>query len=433
MGKGGRALVAFGCVASLALGAGGAYFFGPLGGTNDTEHITKVPPSELRIERSERAYPLSGVILADGVPMDDATVTAGGQSIVTDETGAFSFAHAPVGVITVSRPAYETLEYQFDGSVEEVDLTIEPVIVKALFADWATLASDTKFSDMLDIAATTTVNGLVFEVKDDLNGGWVYYDSQVPAAIDSGSVLVKYDVEARLGQAQADGLYTIARIPAFASKQFTATYPDLKIKNGFLDPRNPEAWEYPLALAVEACGFGFDEIQFDYVRFPEGYDHSLAPNQADRVAYIQGFLEEASERLHPLGCAVSADTFGIIQVTDGDEGIGQKVEETTSALDAHSPMIYPADQWGGLGGYIGIANPPANPGDTVAAILDISLPRTEPGVITRPLLQGFSVSSSAVIAQIRSCEDRGLGWIIWNFLGNIYFENSLPDGTTGRG
>ncbi len=434
MGTGGRVGVALGAVCALVLGAGGMYMFGPGIRAGEVDHEHKQPPAELRLDRSDRAYPLSGVVTnIDGLPLADAKVEAGGESVTTDATGAFAFSAVPFGSVTVTRPGYVTTEYDFDGSVTEHDIPLEVRIVKALFVSWDKLASDSGFQQFLDVAATTTVNGLVFEVKDDLNGGWVYYDSKVPAAISSGSVKVEYDISTRLQQAQAAGLYTIARIPAFASKQFTAAFPDLQIIKGFLDPRNPAAWEYPLALAVETCELGFDEIQFDYVRYPSGYAHSLAPDQATRVANIEGFLREAENRLHPRGCAVAADTFGIIQISAGDEGIGQKLEETTAAIDVHTPMIYPQDQWANLGGSIGVTNPATHPKAAVGAILDMAMPRTAPGVVTRPLLQAFGIASSDVLAEIQAAEERGLGWVLWNFVGNLYFADILPAGTTGAG
>ncbi|MBN2176820.1 MAG: hypothetical protein JW722_04095 [Demequinaceae bacterium] len=440
MGKGGRALLALGSVLSLALGASGAYFFGPtLLGMGDGDHARKVPLAEIRVERSERAFPLSGVVMADGIPMDDATVMAGGQSVYTDATGAFSFEHAPLGTVTVARPGFETLEYTFDGSVEEVDLVIEERIIRGIRVPPLVAKSDTEFQKMIDIADQTSVNAFVFDTKGDYDyagaEGVVFYETEVEAAQKPGLVVVWYDPVQRLQQAKDAGIYTITRIPVFISQSYVDAYPQHKLVGRYLDPGNRDAWEYALDLAVEACELGFDEIQFDYIRYPDGQaattarNLGLVPNEATRVATIQAFLEEASGRLHPLGCAVSADIFGIVNVEDDDAGLGQKVEEISVPLDIYVPMIYP-NQW--PSGYFGLNDPSDHPSTVVGSVLDTAAPRLAPGTIMRPLLQGYYYSPSQIRAEIDAAESRGFGWQIWNMDG-IYSIDSFPAGTTGAG
>ena len=305
------------------------------------------------------------------------------------------------------------------------------MVVRGLFAAWTKLADDAGFQGLLDIAATTTVNALVFEVKGDWDGGYVYYDTKVPAAATANAIRVKFDVAARLQQMKDAGLYSIARIPAFISSAYTAAFPANAILGQYLDPGNKAAWEYPLSLAVETCKLGFDEVEFDYVRYPESYPHALAPNQAARVANIKAFLQEAADRLHPLGCAVSADTFGIVNVAKDDQGIGQLIEEVTKPLDVNSPMIYPA-QWSGLGGTLGVNDPVGHPKATVGAVLDSVMPRVAPGTVVRPFLQAYSYSDASILQEIDAADQRGVGWLLWNVAGN-YSAAALPPGTTGSG
>lgn len=434
-------LVALGGMASLALGAGSAFFLGPILKGEDTGHVSKVPPAELRLERSERSFPVSGAVMAGGVPLDDATVAAGGQSVYTDETGSFSFEHIPLGTITVTRPGYLPSEYVFDGSVEEVDIPLEQRIVRGLRVPPLVAKDDTLYQAMLDLAARTSVNTFVFDTKGDYdygganNRGIVFYETEVEAAQAPGLVVVWYDPVQRLQQAKDAGLYTITRIPAFISYNYVTAYPEHKLVGQYLDPGNRDAWEYPLDLAVEACGLGFDEIQFDYVRYPDGQAATearrlgLVPDEATRVANIQAFLQEASDRLHPLGCAVSASIFGIVNMEDDDAGLGQKIEEISVPLDVYVPMIYP-EQW--PSGYFGFNPPSDHPGEVVGTVLDSATPRLAPGTIVRPLLQAYSFTPAEILAEIQAAEDRGFGWQLWNMDG-IYDESSLPPGTTGAG
>lgn len=429
---GGRILTAVGGLVALGVGAGGAYF--ATGGGHAVAHVDithKSQPESLTVVRTERAHPVSGVVTGGGVPLAFATVTAGETSVMTDSTGAFSFSNAPLGTINIRRPGYVTVDVPFDGSTEVADVALDVKVVRGIFVGFAKLSDDAQFQGLIDLADTTTVNGFIFEVKGDWDGGYVYYDTKVAAAATAEAVRVKYDVSERLTQAKDAGLYTIARVPTFISSAYTAAFPAHAILGQYLDPGNRDAWEYPLALAVETCQLGFDEVQFDYVRYPENYPHSLAPNQDARVANIRGFLEEAANRLHPLGCAVSADTFGIVNVATNDQGIGQLIEEVTKPLDVNSPMIYP-EQWGNLGGTLGVVSPATHPNATVGAVLDKVIPRVAAGVTVRPFLQAYSLSAASVAAEIAAAEDRGLGWLLWNFAGN-YSADALPAGTTGSG
>ena len=142
-------------------------------------------------------------------------------------------------------------------------------------------------------------------------------------------------------------MYAITRLVTFEDQVWVTADPDAKLAGLWIDATNPENWEYPLAIAVEACQLGFDEIQFDYVRFPAGRTAEAAqarrPLTADeRVAAIAAFLTEARTRIHAAGCALSADIFAIVVSSPTDEGIGQRPEELSAAVDAISPMVYPS-------------------------------------------------------------------------------------------
>jgi hypothetical protein len=440
MTNGERVRMLLGSVVAVAVGAGGMYLAGPaLGMGASEEHVRKEPPAQLRLERSDRAFPLTGVVTGlSGLPLDSATVVAGDISAVTDSEGVFTFESVAIGPISVTRPGYLPFEYAFDGTVEEADIAMEVRIVRGIRVPPVVAGSDAAYQEMLDIAATTTVNTFVFDTKGDYDGGYVFYTTQVAAANDGGLVRAAYDPVQRLQQAHDAGLYTITRIPTFISSAYTAAYPENRLVTQFLDPGNRAAWEYPLSLAVEACNLGFDEIQFDYIRYPDGQASGQARSQGKtpsdqeaRVANISGFLEEARTRLHPLGCAVSADIFGIINMAKNDQYLGQLVEDTSQHVDVYVPMIYPA-QWDSDPGWFGYSVPSQHPKEVVGAVLDSALARVAPGSIVRPLVQGYSLTSSKILAEISAAEDRDLGWQVWNMDG-VYNVASFPAGTTGTG
>jgi hypothetical protein len=165
---------------------------------------------------------------------------------------------------------------------------------------------------------------------------------------------------------------------------------------------------------------GVDEIQFDYVRFPDQRRDSATFDQgvtADiRMATINGFLLEAVSLLHPMGCAVGADVFGFITKAIDDGSIGQYWEDMVSIVDVVSPMVYPSHY---TTGWYGFEVPNDHPGPMVSNALDDGLSRMPRNVVVRPWLQDFGYDADQVRAQITSAEEYGLGWMLWNASSNV--------------
>lgn len=365
---------------------------------------------------------LSGqVVTPEGVPLGRVTVSLGGASVVTDETGSFVLEGYP-GTVTFSRLAWVDAEAEWDGSDAPVAMTLEPFVVRGLRVSRYTAMSDDEFRNTLTMAVESTVNTLVFDTKTE--AGRVLYETGVQEAHDIGAVDVVYDPALRLAQARARGLYTITRIVSFEDPIRANAQPESKLAGAWVDMTDPAVWEYPLALAIEACELGFDEIQFDYVRFPAGQTASFVrtTTQEERVAAIVSFLTEAVERLHPLGCAVSADIFGIVLSSPDDQGIGQMPGPLSKVVDALSPMLYPSHY---SLGWLGFDDPNDHPGPVVADALDDGWAKWEGTALMRPWLQAFYYSASQIRAEIDVTEERGFGWILWNAGGN-YNPAALP-------
>jgi hypothetical protein len=432
-------LIAAGLLAIGAEGAGVYLYAGDLLPVSEGQAYDMLKGAPFTVDRSDKpTYPLSGTITSGTRPLADAVVSADGVSVTTGPDGAFSLSDVPVGPVTITRPAYMPATYDFDGVALTAAITLEPRIVKAIRIVPDVAADDAKYQNLINLAAATTVNAFIFDTKGDSDsasgkhdGGLIYYDSKVPAAVSAGLVAVRFDVAKRLAEAKAAGLYTMTRIPTFLDPVYAQAYPADVLAGDWLDPGNRNAWEYPLALAEEACTLGFDEIQFDYVRYPSGQAASQArsagkvPDAAGRTANIKAYLTEAVARLHPLGCAVSADIFGIVNAIADDQGIGQLVEEVTQPLDAYSPMIYP-EQWGA--GWFGLDQPSSHPAELVTSVLNAATPRVAPGVIIRPWLQSYYYSGKQILSEIAAAEAQGHGWILWNSPGN-YSASGLPAGT----
>jgi hypothetical protein len=188
---------------------------------------------------------------------------------------------------------------------------------------------------------------------------------------------------------------------------------------GWLNPYDTRNWAYLVQIGRAAAMQGFDEIQFDYVRFPTDGDLSQAvfPHKT-KEAYSQTlvrFLTLARKRLHPLGVRVSADVFGLS--ASHNLGIGQNVKRIAPLLDAISPMAYPSHYYPGE---FNIPNPDDAPGRIVSYTMrDFRKALKGTKTQLRPWLQDFSLQRrytlADVRAQIRAAEKGGAkGWLLWN-------------------
>jgi len=253
---------------------------------------------------------------------------------------------------------------------------------------------------------------------------------------------------------RARGVYTIGRIVTFKDNVLAYHRPDLAVidartgrpwvdreRLAWVDPFREEVWSYNLAIAREAARKGFDEIQFDYVRFPT--DGRLAaarysrPNTRDtRLPTIAGFLARARRELGALGVFVAADVFGYTAFNENDTDIGQRIEELAPHLDYLSPMVYPSGYHRGIPGY---RNPVEHPYEVVFESVRLIRERSgQSPVRVRPWLQDFRdyafgrrhFGVAEIRAQVKGAEEAGAaGWMLWN-PRNDYTAGALrPKGT----
>jgi hypothetical protein len=365
----------------------------------------------------------------DGIP--GVLIKSGEQVATTDADGAFELASAEPGLVEVGRPGWETVEVSLEEGQRSLEAVLQPFVVRGMRVSPTAAGDQERFGSLLDMARNSVVNTLVFDTKNEK--GAVRYESAVLGA----AMLIVYNAPAVLAQAEEDGLYTITRIVTFQDAPRARNFPETAIKdlNGdiwvdaagqaWVDPTNPASWEYPIALGVEACQLGFDEIQYDYVRFPtDGDIENIAwPQPIDeemRVETIRAFIAQAAEAIHQEGCVVSADIFGIIMSTSNDQGIGQRVTDLSGAADAISPMIYPSHYGSG---WRNLDRPNDHPGIVVGDALATGLPKATGGALIRPWLQAFAHSPEQVRESINAAEAQGVGWMLWS--QESYFDPAM--------
>jgi hypothetical protein len=242
---------------------------------------------------------------------------------------------------------------------------------------------------------------VVIDVKGDR--GMVAFKSSVPLAEQIGAqrTITMREAKPVLERLHSQHVYTVARIVVFKDDPLATSRPYLAVRraNGAIfrdreklawtDPFNHQVWDYNIAIAVEAARLGFDEIQFDYVRFPDslGLKFSRPTDMKSRLAAISGFLGEARKRLTPYNVYVAADIFGYVAWNLDDTHIGQRLEELSPVVDYISPMLYPSCFQFGIPGY---RLPVQHPYEIAFLSLQNARERSGiPSIRFRPWLQAF--------------------------------------------
>lgn len=368
------------------------------------------------------------VVDAEGAGVEGAVVTAGSAAATTDSEGQFQIRGAERGDVEVSRPAWMPASIEWSGGQGEVTIQVEPFTARAVHISGE--AARDRLEEFMTMALDTELNSLMVDLKDET--GQVWFDTSNETAGEMGAAVAAYDLSSLVERAHQDGLYVIGRLVVFNDPVAAIRRPDMAVWDTaanapfssqgqyFLDPTDPEARKYGMDLAIEACEAGVDEIQFDYVRFPDDRPEEIAFDAGvstdTRVSTISSFLQDAVAALHPMGCAVGADVFGFLTTAEGDGGIGQRWEDIAQIVDVISPMVYPSHYGPDWFGY---ENPNDHPGPVVARALEDGMARLPRKVVVRPWLQDFGYNSSQVRDQIEVAESFGLGWMLWNAQSDV--------------
>jgi hypothetical protein len=232
-----------------------------------------------------------------------------------------------------------------------------PAQIRGLYINAYAAGSRTRLPKLLAMADNSEINTFVVDVKTERG---VHYTTAVPLAkeLQQKGENTLHNLKTLTDTLHAHHIWTIARMVVFKDPILSKAKPDWSIRkadgglwvdkagNTWVSAWDSRVWDYNLSIAEEVAKAGFDEIQFDYVRFPEPYA-SLPPQvhpkaKGDRTDAIAAFLNQAKTRLHPLGVPVSADVFGLSPNDPQDVNIGQQWETISATADHVLPMMYPS-------------------------------------------------------------------------------------------
>ncbi len=307
--------------------------------------------------------------------------------------------------------------------------------------------------NLIEFAKRTKINAFVIDFKDD-SGNMLFYSEAAEKYVPSANKHVHIkDPVAFMKKLKQNNIYAIARIVTFKSPRYSKRYLDrsivysdtnelFKSRDGitWASPYDRQLWDYNIDVAMEAVKYGFNEIQFDYVRFPDtggmndkklNFQNKLNENKTQA---IQGFLKQAYKQISAGEVYVAADVFGWTATAQDDVGIGQHWEAMTNVVDYMCPMVYPS-HYGAWN--FGLDVPDAHPYETIDRAIKDSINRNknvETSALLRPWIQNFTASwikghipygAKEVELQIKALHDNGIDeYILWS-PSNIYSEDAL--------
>ena len=329
---------------------------------------------------------------------------------------------------------------------------ITPTKVKGLYLTGYTFSNKKRREQLIDLIKTTELNSLVVDFKDP-NGQLMFAPTseKLKDWKISKVALMRDDYQNILSELQNEQIYTIARITTFQDPTAVKTFPNLALKNKaggvwtdykgvtWLDLTNSKVWQLVAEQAREAALIGYDEVQFDYIRFPS--DGNIKQIQyfnfkagQRRYKLITEFFKYLKSELSELSIPLSIDLFGLTYQRRNDSNydlnIGQRLIDAAPYFNFISPMVYPSHY---PPGYLSLANPAAHPYEVVSKALaegNLILANVTTSVAsTRPWLQDFDLgadyTAEMVRVQIRAAnENETTGWLLWN-ASNVYTISAL--------
>ncbi len=336
------------------------------------------------------------------------------------------------------------------GSTEPKDIPV----VKGIYLSEGNVTDRTKLNKWIQFANDTEVNAFVINVKND--SGYIVYDSQNETAKAAGAIAPAFNVKQLVDELHANGIYAIARVVCFKDEIMGSTKPEWTLtktdgtpykettyssSTTWMSIANEEAGKYIVEIAREVLDKGFDEVQFDYVRFPgNGHGIDYSNLEESREYYVHKFVTYAAAELSDH--ILSVDIFGITCIESYDAGgIGQTISIFNDNIDVISPMIYPSHyansstrtMGNGVGSIINgnlYEKPDLDPYGVVYDTLVVAADKISKiegyKATMRPYLQGFTATylptdywteygAEKFQEQIQAVYDAGYNsWIFWD-------------------
>ena len=365
------------------------------------------------------------------MPIQHATISGDRVSTRSDTQGNFIITTDTNKTLHVKALGYKPFHFtQEHPSL----LKLQPIKVKALYLNFWSASNNSKtLKRVLHIIDNTPINALVIDVKNE------YGSTQFLTGFERANRYGAYkkrtnrNIKKFMEIMKQHSIYTIARIVTFKDELQASNNYEYAIKKedktiwrnhdkmAWVDPFDTRAQDYAISIAEEAAKVGYDEINFDYIRFParKGLVFSKKNTEKNRVYAIEQFLKKAKKRLEEYGVFISVNTYGNVCWKSNDTGIGQTIASLAKYADYIAPMLYPS---GFSSGSFYVKYPSKHP----YKVIFRSVKHMQSQVLlsrVRPWLQYFKDYSQLkkiytrkeIQAQIKASDDIGTnGWMFWS-------------------
>jgi hypothetical protein len=382
-------------------------------------------------------------------------------TLVIPDQASTSTPVSPAAVLQGQEEATVPVPAPAGGKYADIEpaprLSDPPQVVKGIYVTGWIAGYQSRMDKMIELVDQTELNAMVIDVKDF--SGYLSYPTDVPAVKEAGADREPRFVRpnALLKKLHDHGIYVIARVSVFEDSVFAKAHPEWALKTAdgklwgdqkglfWMDPANKDVWDYEVAVAKDAFARGFDEVNFDYVRFPtDGATKAIVYPTWDGVTpkekVIGDFWKYLREALP--GEKISADLFGLTTVAEDDLGIGQDLSNAYGNFDAVAPMVYPSHYGTGFQGFKSPAQHPYevikySMEGAVRKFRDLTAATSSPAYTTktllRPWLQAFDLgavySPDMIRQEIKAVDDAVKtaapefygGWLLWD--PNVRYVN----------
>ncbi|MEK7135179.1 MAG: putative glycoside hydrolase [Patescibacteria group bacterium] len=364
-----------------------------------------------------------------------------------------------VFIVNVLIPHFLKTSYSAEV-FERVETPTKPIVahlptptpLKALYMTACVASTPSWRTSLRKMIEATELNAVVIDIKDST--GTVSFESGVPDS-QGGSGCVVPDFKEFIAELHASGIYVIGRISVFQDPSYTSLHPELAVKSkssggvwrdrkglSFVDVGAKPYWDYIVEISKASYALGFDELNYDYVRYPtdgdmDDTDFTWSYASSTRPEMLESFFTFLKTKTDEIGAVTSADLFGMTTTVTSDMGIGQVLERALPHFDYIAPMVYPSHYPSGWNGF---ANPSEHPYEVIHIAMSeaqrreeiqrisLGLATTTPSKL-RPWLQDFNLGTTygadKIRAQIQATYDSGLdSWMVWS-AANKYTEAAL--------
>ena len=312
-----------------------------------------------------------------------------------------------------------------------------PHEVRGIYMTSWVASTDSIKKGLIKIAEDTEVNSIIVDIKDYTGKVAFLMDNPKVKEFNSSENRIK-DIKGFIKELHDKNIYVIGRIAVFQDPFLAKIRPDLYVKKSdgisiwkdykgamWLDPCSKEAWDYVIAIAKESELIGFDELNFDYIRFPsdgnmKDIKYTHCNTALSKPELLETFFYNLKKGLSDSSVPLSADLFGITATNYDDLNIGQVLERAEPYFDYISPMVYPSHY---PKNYNGFANPATKPYEVIKIAMDTAVKRlitaSSSPLKIRPWLQDFDLGAdydaSMIRKQKQAVYDAGLNsWLMWS-------------------